>query len=53
VVARLEGEVTIKRFERHGEGIRLLPRNPAYRPIEVGPQQDFIIEGIFCGLVRR
>jgi repressor LexA len=53
VVARLEGEVTIKRFERTDAGIRLLPRNPAYRPIEVDPRQDFIIEGIFCGLVRR
>jgi len=53
VVARLEGEVTIKRFERTDAGIRLLPRNPAYRPIEVDPGQDFIIEGIFCGLVRR
>lgn len=53
VVARLEGEVTIKRFERTEDGIRLLPRNPAYAPIEVGAAQDFIIEGIFCGLVRR
>lgn len=53
VVARLDGEVTIKRFEHTGAGIRLLPRNPAYGPIEVDPRQDFIIEGIFCGLVRR
>lgn len=53
VVARLEGEVTIKRFERTAKGIRLLPRNPAYAPIEVSGTQDFIIEGIFCGLVRR
>ncbi|WP_311970126.1 transcriptional repressor LexA [Pseudomonas baltica] len=53
VVARLEGEVTIKRFELNADGIRLLPRNPAYAPIDVGPGQDFIIEGIFCGLVRR
>ncbi len=53
VVARLDGEVTIKRFERNAEGIRLLPRNPAYGPIEVGAGQDLIIEGIFCGLVRR
>ncbi|WP_213878754.1 transcriptional repressor LexA [Pseudomonas sp. dw_358] len=53
VVARLDGEVTIKRFERHGQGFRLLPRNPAYLPIEVGPERDFVIEGVYCGLVRR
>jgi len=53
VVARLDGEVTIKRFEHHASGVRLLPRNPAYAPIEVGPERDFVIEGIYCGLVRR
>lgn len=53
VVARLEGEVTIKRLEIHARGFRLLPRNPAYGPIEVGDGQDFSIEGIFCGLLRR
>lgn len=53
VVARLDGEVTIKRFEKAGGHYRLLPRNPAYAPIEVGPDRDFVIEGVFCGLVRR
>ncbi|SDU98093.1 transcriptional repressor LexA [Pseudomonas mucidolens] len=53
VVARLDGEVTIKRFERAGASIRLLPRNPAYQPIVVRPDQDLAIEGVFCGLVRQ
>lgn len=53
VVARLDGEVTIKRFERNDEAVRLLPRNPAYAPIVVGPDRDLAIEGVFCGLVRR
>jgi len=53
VVARLDGEVTIKRLERGNDQLRLLPRNPAYQPIIVGPDQDFAIEGVFCGLVRR
>ena len=53
VVARLEGEFTVKRFERRGGHIRLLPRNPAYAPIEVDPRaSDFAIEGLFAGLVR-
>ncbi len=53
VVARLEGELTIKRLSLRGEVLRLLPRNPAYAPIEVAPGQDFAVEGVFCGLVRR
>ena len=53
VVARLDGEVTIKRLQRRADQVRLLPRNPAYEPIIVTPDQDFAIEGVFCGLVRR
>lgn len=53
VVARLNGEVTIKRFERSRDCVRLLPRNPVYAPIVVTPDQELEIEGVFCGLVRR
>ncbi|ERO65341.1 transcriptional repressor LexA [Pseudomonas piscis] len=53
VIARLDGEVTIKRFERKGQGIRLLPRNLAYQPIEVTADHELFIEGVFCGLVRQ
>ena len=53
VVARLDGEVTIKRLSIGKTGVRLLPRNPVYAPIEVAEGQDFAIEGIYCGLVRR
>jgi repressor LexA len=53
VVARLEGEFTVKRLERKGASIRLLPRNPAYSPIVVDPRSsDFAIEGLFAGLIR-
>ncbi len=53
VVARVDGELTIKRLQRGGRMIRLLPRNPAHAPIEVEPGQDFAIEGVYCGLVRK
>lgn len=53
VVARIDGELTIKRLQRQQRRIRLLPRNPAHSPIEVQPGQDFAIEGIYCGLVRQ
>lgn len=53
VVARIEGELTIKRLERGRHHLRLLPRNPAHAPIEVPAGADFAIEGLYCGLVRR
>lgn len=53
VVARLDGEVTIKRLQKGHDAFVLLPRNPAYAPIVVEADQDFAIEGVFCGLVRR
>jgi repressor LexA len=53
VVARVDGEITIKRYERGRRNIRLLPRNPAHAPIVVEPGQDFAIEGVYCGLVRQ
>ena len=53
VVARLDGELTIKRLSRTVDALRLLPRNPAYAPIKVEAGQYFAVEGVFCGLVRR
>ena len=53
VVARLDDEITIKRLQITPDGIRLLPRNPDYAPIDVAPGQDFAIEGIYCGLIRE
>jgi repressor LexA len=53
VVARLDSEFTVKRLERKGARIRLLPRNPIYAAIEVDPRtSDFAIEGLFAGLIR-
>jgi len=52
VIARIDDEITIKRLERTARGIRLLPRNPEYPPIDVPPGSDFAIEGLYCGLVR-
>ena len=53
VVARIDGELTIKRLQSARRRIVLLPRNPAHAPIEVGPGQDVAIEGVYCGLIRR
>lgn len=53
VIARIDGELTIKRLQRNARRLRLLPRNPAHAPIEIARGQDFAIEGVYCGLVRQ
>jgi repressor LexA len=52
VVARIDDEITVKLLKLGKDRIRLLPRNPDYAPIDVLPDQDFAIEGLYCGLVR-
>jgi repressor LexA len=54
VVARLDDEVTVKRFRREGDKVWLLAENPEFRPIEVDlQQQDLVIEGLSVGVIRR
>ncbi len=52
VIARIDDEITVKLLKIGKDRIRLLPRNPDYSPIDVSPDQDFAIEGLYCGLVR-
>ncbi len=54
VVARLDDEVTVKRFRRKGSHVSLLPENPEFDPIEVDlAQQPLEIEGIGVGVIRN
>jgi repressor LexA len=53
VVARLEDEVTVKRFRRRGHRVQLIPENVDFEPIEIDLRnQDFAIEGLGVGVVR-
>ena len=54
VVARLDDEVTVKRFKRDGDKVWLIAENPDFAPIEVNLQeQELIIEGLSVGVIRR
>lgn len=54
VVARLEDEVTVKRFTRRGAVVTLAPENPAFDPIVVDlRRRPLAIEGIGVGVIRR
>ncbi len=56
VVARIEDEVTVKRFQRtrSRNQVLLLPENEAYDPIKVDlASQSFAIEGLSVGVIRQ
>jgi len=54
VVARLDEDVTVKRFQRTPKGISLLPENPDFEPIIVPPDHpEFELEGLAVGLIRN
>lgn len=54
VVARIEDEVTVKRFYQRDDKVYLEPENDEYQTIEIDLQsQDFFIEGIVVGVLRQ
>ncbi|MNJ60846.1 LexA repressor [compost metagenome] len=54
VIARLDDEVTVKRFKRDGNRVWLLAENPEFAPIEVDlKHQQLTIEGLSVGVIRR
>lgn len=53
VVARVEDDVTVKRFYREGSEVILKAENSQFEPIKVDLQyQSFDIEGIAVGVIR-
>lgn len=54
VVARIDDEVTIKRYHPTYGGIWLMPENEAVEPIWVGADnaERFVLEGVVVGVIR-
>ncbi|MCH6572839.1 MAG: repressor LexA [Proteobacteria bacterium] len=54
VVARLDDEVTVKRYRQVGKQVWLLPENADFEPIEIDlSEQPMVIEGVVVGVLRR
>ncbi|MEQ4671466.1 transcriptional repressor LexA [Providencia manganoxydans] len=54
VVARIEDEVTVKRFKQQGNRVELIAENAEFAPIIVDlRQQNFTIEGLAVGVIRN
>lgn len=53
VVAVVNGEATLKIFQRRRDQIHLIPANGTMAPIVVGPENDIRIVGVLAGVIRR
>jgi repressor LexA len=52
VAARLGEEATVKTMTHRGGTVVLEPANPDERAIEIGPEDDFAVLGVVCGVFR-
>jgi repressor LexA len=53
IVARIDDEVTVKRYRQTGTLVSLLPENDDFEPIEVDLKtQSLVIEGVVVGVIR-
>ncbi|MEX0584531.1 MAG: transcriptional repressor LexA [Natronospirillum sp.] len=53
VVARLNDDVTLKRYFREKNQVRLVAENEDFADILVTASDDFTIEGLYVGVIRR
>jgi len=54
VVARVEDEVTVKRYHKSRNKVTLFAENDDFEPIEVDlKESNFSIEGLYVGVIRR
>lgn len=54
IVARVEDDVTVKRYQKQGNHISLIAENKDYNPIEVDLENTpFAIEGLAVGVIRN
>lgn len=53
VVAAINGELTVKRFERRSGRAVLVPANPDHQVIEVGEDDDLVIWGVVVASIHE
>ena len=52
-VCFIDGEFTLKRFEKHKEFGLLVPANKEFKPIKVTADNDFCIWGVVTYLIKK
>lgn len=52
-VCYIDGEFTLKRFERHKDHALLIPANNEFKPIKVTEENDFCIWGVVTYVIKK
>ena len=52
VIAALDGELTVKRFDRRDDSTYLLPENPDFSPIEIKDGNELHIWGVVTNVIH-
>ena len=52
-VCYIDGEFTLKRFEKHKDLGLLIPANREFKPIRVSAENDFCIWGVVTYLIKK
>ena len=53
IIASVNGEFTVNRFEKTSTRMRLLPENPAYKPITITPELGAEFFGVVTFIIKR
>lgn len=54
VVAAVDGQLTVKRFQKNADGgVALMPANPAFEPIVIEEGNDLVIWGVVTSVIRQ
>ncbi len=52
-VCYIDGDFTIKRFEKHNGYCLLVPANKEYRPIKITSENEFLIWGVVTYVIKK
>lgn len=53
IIAAVAGEFTVKRLEKSAGGVRLMPENPAYKPIVITPELEAEFFGVVTYIIKQ
>ncbi len=53
VIARIDGELTVKRLRFEHNRVILVPENDSYEPLEITPSMDFEIWGVVTFVIHQ
>lgn len=53
VVCLIDGEFTVKRYDKQGDNLYLMPENPAYQPIKIMPENNVTIWGVVTYTIKK